>query len=77
MISLRALYTLCQESDNTSLTPSSSNPADLQCKLKKQTNKYSLIGSHGKLANLNYRFGVKIDEHCLERAKNYIQYSLT
>ena len=33
--------------------------------------KYSIVGSHTKLANLNYHFDVKIDEHCLERAKTY------
>ena len=29
------------------------------------------IGGHNKLANLNHQFDVKIDEHCLERAKTY------
>lgn len=32
--------------------------------------KYSVIASHNKLANLNYQFDVKIDEHFLVRAKS-------
>ena len=31
-----------------------------------------IIGSHNKLANLNHRFDIKIDEHSLERAKLYM-----
>lgn len=38
---------------------------------KKKQNKYAIIGSHIKLANLNYQFDVKIDEHCLQRARTY------
>lgn len=70
--------------DDTILTLSSNNPANLQYKLNRdpaeiktclQANKlnmnvkkikYAIIGSHNKLANLNYQFDVKIDEHCLE-----------
>ena len=33
--------------------------------------KFSIIGSHNKLANLNHQFDVKINEHYLERAKTY------
>ena len=33
--------------------------------------KYSIIGSHNKLTNLNHQFDVKIDEHSLEGTKTY------
>ena len=33
--------------------------------------KFSIIGSHNKLADLNHQFDVKINEHYLERAKTY------
>ena len=33
--------------------------------------KFSIIGSHNRLANLNHQFDVKINEHYLERAKTY------
>ena len=36
----------------------------------KKKNKYPIIASHNKLANLNYQFDVKIDEHFLVRAKS-------
>ena len=70
--------------DDTSLTLSSNNPADLQYKLNSdlaeiktwlranklnlnvKKPKYSIIGSPNKLANLNYQFDVKIDDHFLE-----------
>ena len=72
--------------DDTSLTLSTSNPVDVQSKLnsdlaeiqtwlqadKLSLNvKYSIIGSHNKLANLNHQFDITIDEHSLERAKTY------
>ena len=39
--------------------------------LNAKENKFSIIGSHNKLANLNHQFDVKINEHYLERAKTY------
>ena len=39
--------------------------------LNVKKNKFSIIGSHNKLANLTHQFDVKINEHYLEGTKTY------